>query len=214
MSITHERRMKLMAFADGELEGAERDEVCAWLATDGDAARFVNDLATLGDLVKLGHEGGAQAKAIAAFDVADAVMAKLADGEAREDPPAVVSLDAARARRRGSQSGLRSASLDGARRGTPPSEAGDGGPAWKVGAGIVVALALAASVLLIARSKGEQPLAGSTGSSVQPAANGTGPGVDVDLAESPGQTVSVFYLPSETTLTTSVVVWVDETGDK
>ena len=82
-------------------------------------------------------------------------------------------------------------------------------------AGVIAAaaLALAASVFLMTRAKDEQPIA--RGPSAQPApATVSSGGVDVDLHETPESSVSVFYLPSETNLTTSVVVWVDETGAK
>jgi hypothetical protein len=38
--------------------------------------------------------------------------------------------------------------------------------------------------------------------------------VDVDVEQTANNSVSVFYVPSETSLTTSVVVWVDEKGEK
>ena len=40
---------------------------------------------------------------------------------------------------------------------------------------------------------------------------GAGTGVAI---ESAGKSVSVFYLPTSNELSTSVVVWVDETGEK
>jgi anti-sigma factor RsiW len=186
MSVSNERMLKLMAYADGELEGAELEEVQAWLAEDPNAVRVVNELANLGELVTLGHEGSSAAKAIATFDIADAVLSRLHEEPKREHAsPAAVSLDAARARR---QRNLRMGGL------------------------VAAALALAASVFLVTRNKEEQPMAVT----VQPAATvAGGPGVEVDVVETPEQSVSVFYLPSESSLTTtSVVVWVDETGGK
>ena len=44
--------------------------------------------------------------------------------------------------------------------------------------------------------------------------SGNGAGVDVSTVNSPGSSVSVFYLPTANELSTSVVVWVDETGEK
>jgi anti-sigma factor RsiW len=72
------------------------------------------------------------------------------------------------------------------------------------------ALALASAFALTMRPKGDQPMARVTA----PAEPSSGTGVDVDVNETPGHSVSVFYVPSETNLTTSVVVWVDETGEK
>lgn len=65
-----ERAMKLMAYADGELEGEELAQVEKWLEEDAEAILFANDIAELGDLLKTGH-------APLAFDIADDVMAKI-----------------------------------------------------------------------------------------------------------------------------------------
>ncbi len=70
MTMTAERHMKLMAYADGELDGAELAEVEGWLSDDPDAARFVNDLAVLGDFVVLGQP-------VVEVNLADAIMAKV-----------------------------------------------------------------------------------------------------------------------------------------
>lgn len=76
------------------------------------------------------------------------------------------------------------------------------------------ALALAASVFVFSRNatNSEQPMARIPVAPVEPAS--AGPGVDVDVDETPGHSVSVFYVPNETmaTTTSSVVVWVDESG--
>jgi anti-sigma factor RsiW len=196
MSASSDRMLKLMAYADGELTGAERDEVEGWLAQENEAVRFANELANLGDLVKTGFAASPNGKAIASFDIADAVMAKVAaepsdKREAKSHSPTVVGLDAERARRQKNV---------------------------KVGAAALAALALAASVFMMTRSKEEQPMARApvqlTPAPAPAPTPSAGPGVDVDLVETPGHSVSVFYLPSESTLTTSVVVWVDETGEK
>jgi hypothetical protein len=105
------------------------------------------------------------------------------------------------------------------------------GSSLKIGAGIVAALALAASIFLVAQHRADEtPMAkGPSAPAVQPgqanqadpasterssvATNSPG-GVDVSTVNSPGNSVSVFYLPSANELSTSVVVWVDETGEK
>lgn len=181
--MTPERRLKLMAFADGELEGAEREEVLAWLAADAQAARFVNELATLGDLVKLGHEGSSRARAIASFDATDAIMAKVAAESA-----VVVPFDAARARRR------RNVAV-----------------AATIGAAATV-LAVAASVMLVVRPATQ--LAKTIAPPTAAPLVESGPGIEIDVDEARGSSVSVFFLPSESSLTTSVLLWVDETGEK
>lgn len=93
MSLSSERMLKLMAYADGELQGSERLEVETWLASDVDAVRFANELAGLGELVKTGHGASPAAKAIAGFNIADSVMAAVAKQE-KQAP--VISLEARR----------------------------------------------------------------------------------------------------------------------
>lgn len=184
-----DRMTKLMAYADGELEGDERLEVEKLIATDVDAARFVRELGTLGDYVRMGHED-AVAPAIAKVDLTSAIMDAVAKEKIAPHAAAPVtnvsSLDAARARRR------------------------------KIGAAVVAALALAASVFVMTRQKTEAPLAKAPATAEPPAvvAATGGAGVEVEAVESKGHSVSVFYLPSANELSTSVVVWVDETGEK
>lgn len=198
--ISKDRMLELMAYADGELVGAEREKVARWLATDADAARFVNDVANLGELVKLGYEGRSEAKAIASFDIADAVMAAVEkekdEDEEKAEPrqAAVVPIEVARAR------------------------AGKDRRALKVGGAVAAALALAASVFLVHRNtEQEAPIARAPATPPPAAAAATaevGGDVDVEIEETPGRSISVFHVPSETNLTTSVVVWVDESGGK
>ena len=193
MSVSPDRMMKLMAYADGELDDAEKAEVEKLVETNEEAARIVNAMLGLGDYVREGHESK-NAKVVAKVDLTDAIMKKV------EAEPAsnVRSLDAARAKRR------------------------------NVGVGVVAALALAASIFFVARDKqDEKPMASKpvpvqTQSAPQQMASGelpavnasTAAGVEVQAFESPGHSVSVFYLPSANELSTSVTVWVDETGEK
>lgn len=167
--MTSERHLKLMAYADGELDEIERAEVESWLAADADAVRFVNDIAVLGDYVALGRP-------VPEVDLSDAIMAKVEAAETKVVP--------IRSRR---------------------------GRGLAIGGGVAAALALAASIFLFTRPRGEEPLAG--GGAI-PTAAPVGTGVDVDLAEAPGESLGVFY--NETShATTSVTVWVDEpTGAK
>lgn len=192
-SSNTERMMKLMAYADGELEGAERAEVEKLIASDKDAARIVAQMGGLGDFVRLGHEDKV-APIVAKVNLTDAIM-KAVENETMEPakPKAagnVTSLDAARAKRR------------------------------NVGVAVAAALALAASIFVMTRDKqDEKPIA------VKPTPTQTAPstlanvnasasaGVEVEAVESPGHSVSVFYLPTANELSTSVTVWVDETGE-
>jgi anti-sigma factor RsiW len=193
MSLSSEHMLVLMAYADGELEGAERAEAERLLATEADAARFVAQVGGLGDLVQLGHDERS-AKTIATFDVADAVMSRVSSAGA----VGVTSLAEAREKRASSKRG--------------------GGSRLKIGAGIAAALALAASVLVFAQHRDEETPMARSSPAVQapgaPAQAGGGTGVEVSTVNSPGNSVSVFYLPSANELSTSVVVWVDETGEK
>jgi len=215
VSLTSENMLALMAFADGELEGDELAKAEALLATEPDAARFVEQIGGLGALVQLGHEDRS-AKAIAAFNIADAVMTLTCADTATPAAAAgsVTSLAAAREKR--------------AVREKPAAGTNARGALLKIGGGIAAAMALAASVFLFARQRTEEtpmakgvtppsvPAAQKAGAAGEPArtATATGTGVEVSTVNSPNNSVSVFYLPSVNELSTSVVVWVEETGEK
>jgi len=195
VSLSSDNMMKLMAYADGELDGADLEEAHKLLATDPDSVRFVEQIGGLGQMVSLGYEAST-AKTVAAFDVTDAVMALAKEDkqDKLERKAAVVSsLGAAREKRN----------------------------SLKIGAGIAAALALAASVFVFAQhrteetpmAKGPSAPAAQTVAVATPAPSGNGTGVEVNTVSSPGNSVSVFYLPSANELSTSVVVWVDE-GEK
>jgi anti-sigma factor RsiW len=206
MSMSSERMMKLMAYADGELEGAERDEVEKLVASNEEAARIVDAMLGLGDFVREGHK---LAPVIAKVNLTGAIMKSVEKAEIEPARPAkaaghVSSLDAARAKKR------------------------------NVGVGIVAALALAASVFVMMRDKtDEKPMAAKPAPTQTQSSPATSPvpqqmasveapsmnastsaGVEVQAFESPGHSVSVFYLPTANELSTSVTVWVDETGEK
>lgn len=218
MSLTSENMLVLMAYADGELEGDERLAAEKLLATEPDAVRFVEQVAGLGDLVELGHEDRS-AETIAKFDVADSVMSRITLTKdvkpAATEKPKVASLAEARDARE--------------RRGKAPTAKEQRGSNIKIGAGIAAALALAASVFVFAQHRTEEtPMAKAPSApaaqATQVVAQGTGTpapattvggaGVEVSTENSPSNSVSVFYLPSANELSTSVVVWVDETGEK
>lgn len=199
MTLSSDIMLKLMAYADGELAGDDLTEVEDILATNADAVRFVNDIANLGDIVQEGHASCA-GKAIASFDIADAVMAKI-----EAEPKAALE---------GSQSapvspvtGVSSLAAERAKRSRRT----------QVGAGVAAVLALAAAVFLVARPQetpmAPAPVAANTTPAPEPS-NGAPVEVDVTATDTPGQSVSVFYLPAANEVTTSVVVWVDETGAK
>jgi anti-sigma factor RsiW len=197
MSMSSERMMKLMAYADGELDGTEKVEVEKLVESNEEAARIVNAMLGLGDFVREGNQQKV-APLIAKVDLTDAIMKKVEKAEIEPAKPAsnVSSLDAARAKKR------------------------------NVGVGIVAALALAASIFFVMQNKpDEKPMAAKPvpaptqtapapqqmASNELPAVNAsTSAGVEVQAFESPGHSVSVFYLPTANELSTSVTVWVDE----
>jgi hypothetical protein len=197
VSLTQDAMMKLMAYADGEAEGADLVEVERLLAKEPDAASFVEQIAGLGAVVKTAH-AARRDEALAGFDVLDAVMAKVK--ETTPDPaepakagaakPRVASLDDARARRR----------------------------RVTIAAGVAAALALAASVFLFGKPE-EQPMAQAprvAPAAVEPAPTemsamaASVPAIVVEPIESPGQSVKVIYGPGKNEMSTSVIIWVDE----
>lgn len=98
MSLSEQRMLELMAFADGELEPAEHERVAASLAGDAEARAFLAQLGPLGAALRDAWEARLDTSPL---DVAGAVMTRL-DAEPAAPPAAatVHSLDAARARRR------------------------------------------------------------------------------------------------------------------
>jgi hypothetical protein len=158
------------------------------LASDADAATFIEQVAGLGEIVELGHQDRL-GKTIAAFDVTSAVMSAIASAApaAAETARAtnVRSLTAARAKKSGS-GGL------------------------KVGVAVAAALALAASIFVFTQHRHDETPMALAPAPAAPLTTGSS-GVAI---ESAGKSVSVFYLPTESELSTSVVVWVDETGEK
>jgi hypothetical protein len=194
VSLSQDAMMKLMAYADGEAQGADLVEVERLLAKEPDAARFVEQIAGLGGVVKAGH-AARRDEALASFDVLDAVMAKVKDTTPDPAEPAkapVASLAEARARRQ----------------------------RVTIAAGVAAALALAASVFLFEKPT-EEPMAHAPSAPVTAPAHGvvappptemaaTVPGIVVEPIESPGQSVKVIYGPGKNEMSTSVIIWVDE----
>lgn len=186
MKLSEGRLQQLMAYADGELSGTDRIEVEALLSESHDAREFLAQLGHLGGLVRDGWQERPEVKKVASFDIADDIMKAVA-AEAPK-PKGVTSLEEARAKKKKSS----------------PVVTG----------GIVVAfLAAAAAVALVARSPSELPVAKAPVQATAPAAP-AGPGVEVEAVGAPGSSVSVYQLPGASELSTSVVVWVEEQGEK
>jgi anti-sigma factor RsiW len=196
-SQSSDEMIKLMAYADGELEGSERDEVEKLLEKDADAQAFVRQLGGLGVHIRVAHRN--RAKNYPRIDLGDAIMAKVEsitpdpkEENAQKSEKAVAkvsSLDAARAKR---------------------------ASRMKAGAIVAAALALAASIFVMTRQPSEAPMAQSP-KTLTPAQNtpvAAHAAIEVNAVESSGQSVSVFYLPStKDELSTDVVVWVEESGE-
>lgn len=72
---------QLMAYLDGELAGPELAAIETLIAENPDAARVVGELDVLGECIRV-----AEPHSAAGFDVADAVMAKIAAPAAAEAP--------------------------------------------------------------------------------------------------------------------------------
>jgi hypothetical protein len=205
--LTNKQMMQLMAFADGELEGAEKDEIAALIEKDRDASDLLAEMGHLGDAVRVIEPRALPS--LDSFDIADAVMAKLdAKSEAPaknadEDKLRVVSLEAAREKRR------------------------------RVGVFVGTAIALAAGIALVVRTHpNEEPQATSglavksidsiavpspksppaSSEASQQVANAAAEpsGVEVNVADSPQTGVSVFYLPGANATGASAVVWIDD----
>jgi len=180
-----ERAMKLMAYADGELEGEELAEVEKWLAEDAESTLFANDLAELGDLLKIGHPKRD-------FDIADAVMAKISLEEQNPAEKAAAKVVPLKPRV------------------VAPKKRNTVG--WVV-AGL--ALAASVFFVTRSKHEDEAPMARTTSPLVQPVQNAAASvkgSVDV---ESAGNSVSVIYVPDEKNVgSTTTVVWVEESGGK
>ena len=209
--------MKLMAYADGELEGIERRDAELLLAREPEAVTFIEQVADLGSILKEGHEDR-HANLFASFDIADAVMA--ATKTVTQDKPDAKA-DAA-ADKGASVTSIAEIAAKRAAREAQSGKAGQG-RVYKIGGAVIAALALAASIFVVARGHNQetpmasnQPSVQTQGTAAANVANPTfnaenGPGVAIDSA---GKSVSVFYLPTANELSTSVVVWVDESGEK
>lgn len=74
MSLSEDKLMQLMAYADGELRPEEAAQVEAWLAESEEARRVVASFAPLGDFVRTTVAAGQVREPC---DVADAVMARI-----------------------------------------------------------------------------------------------------------------------------------------
>jgi hypothetical protein len=227
-TLSRDAMLELMAYADGELEGADLARVEALVASSDEARRIVQSMGGVAEWVRVADAESPRREAThrMADGIAVAVMAQIAmSAAAIPGSPASpsISLDAARARR-------------ASRRYPAP------GRLAAAGAGL---LALAAGTVLFLRTSGpgvdarhaahtkatKSVVAQAEGPSIGPlpgsvaanagvesvAQNGADDvsGVDVEQVESPSHQVSVFYLPAVAAAAagsnaSSVVVWIGD----
>jgi negative regulator of sigma E activity len=206
-SLPKDKLLQLMAYADGELEGEDLASVEKLVAENAEAKRFVESLGALGDHIRL--VGDPEPK-ITLEGIAETVMARIEREERKANTQKRIVVDLAQVRAERAQMAGRT-----------------GGGAWKVGAFVAAALALAAGAVFMLR--GEQPGAHNT-PQVQPQSQSAHPqlpiqlpkenvlasiaaGVDVESLDAP-EAVSVFYVPAVNAAAnanaSSVVVWIED----
>lgn len=211
-TLSKDTLLELMAYADGELEGGDRERIEKLVAESDEAKAFVQNLEALGGHIRL---AGDPEPTITLDGIADTVLARI-EREERKAPTQkriVVALDEIRA----GQDKRKAA------RATPA------GAPWKPVAGVVVAaLALAASVAMLMRE--DKPGASNQPQAPKPEQQQSAPrptqpdgvkevlaamtqGVDVETVDAP-QAVSVFYVPAMNAAAganvSSVVVWIED----
>jgi len=221
MTLSHEAMIELMQFADGELDAEARVRVEALLESSAEARGVVDAMGTLGEVVREGIEERASTSGRAADGIADGVMAAIATAAAE-----------GREARGGDRNVVPFAP---SRPALPvPRKVRAGGAS-----AVVAVLALAAGVVLFARSKEPTPSHGDLFASAPPSAI-SGPaassaaskaiaqiassgaeagGVDLEEVRSIRNKVNVFFTPAPPTPTqgtsarASVVVWIDDSDD-
>jgi hypothetical protein len=197
MSLDAATLEKLMAFADGELDPAERTQIEELVRTNPDAANVVRELGVLGECIRVVE---AQRPHVAADKIADDVMARIAaapHGLAPEGSRGnLVSLAARRRRTYGIVAALvaAAAAVVIIARGLGPEETPTANVAPTQGAPTQVAPTPAPS--------SEPTSTGNVGAVVASAE----PARESDTPSN----VSVIVVPSEGEATSSVVIWLGE----
>ena len=194
---------KLMAYADGELDGAERIEIEALVKANHDAARVLEELSVLGDCMRIVAETH---PIVMPTGMVDAVMARL-----QEDAKPTVSVERTMVGSEASTSRARVVDLASRRRRT-----------YGAIAGLVAA---AAAVVLVARITNEETPTASTRAVAAVTAPAPSPAappassvamanpVEKPASEKPGDlpsSVSVILVPSEGETASSIVIWLGE----
>lgn len=195
---------KLMAFADGELEGTDRTEIAALIDSNPDAARVVIEMGVLGDCVRvLGEARPVDRAETPGASIAHVVMATIASDDTK------ISKKIA-GPRTGRTQGAQVIDFAARRRRT-----------YGIVAGLIAA---AAAVVIVARGPSTDPGEGPAANvapppapppatvvatAASPAASSAAFAVAVaDSTEKPS--VSVIVVPSEGETAPSVVIWLGE----
>jgi hypothetical protein len=205
MNLSHETVLELMALADGELQGEERERAERLVATSEEARRVVDSLRAGEVGAWLAGSMNERASASGADGIADAVM------NAVKVPAVPVRVSQA--------GGLVSVAPVRSRR---PSRFG------VAATGFAAVLALAAAVALYVRVGADHPEGHAPVASVEAppaplqapstriAQVGPAAGVEVNEIDAPSRGVSVFEIPAgaaaamQSAGASSVVVWVEE----
>jgi hypothetical protein len=200
MSLRPDVMMNLMAYADGELDAAERAKVEELLRSNEEARRVVSAMGALGDVVR---EGAAEREPVslrAADGIADGVMAALAKEDSTRkanDGGKVVSLAAARASRMPYVAAALVAAAAGAvlffRTPSGPVVTVEDKSPIAMGSAPASAAAPSAPASAVATAESDE-------------------GVDLEEAESTQDKVDVFFTssPAKAGAVASVVVWIDD----
>jgi hypothetical protein len=191
MSLPRETMLQLMALADGELEGEERERAEKLAASSDEARQVVETLRA--PVMSAWLEEAMDGRLAAADGIADAVMAKLGAGAGGGDGGVVRRIDA---RSRRSRTPLVVGGLAGVLaiaaamllyfRGQDADVAPPPGP---------VAIVQSVAPPVVAPSVQPEPPASSLTAVAQQAAN-AGLGVEVNEIDSPAHDVTVFEIPA------------------
>ncbi|WP_394843072.1 hypothetical protein LZC95_39225 [Pendulispora brunnea] len=193
-----EAMLDLMAYADGELEGAAAERVAAWVARDAEAARWVEEFRTLSECIAVSESARPVPKAV--DRIVDSVMEKATRYEVDRKPnadPKPIRM------RRAVVAGTVSAALALA-------------ASWfmffrtpdfpETSAPTTVA-----STAPAAPSEPETPGTEPSAVAAAPENEVTPGGVELEQVESPSREISVFYVPAVSgESASSVVVWIGD----
>ena len=183
MSLDAGTLQKLMAFADGELEGDDRKAIEDLVRSNQDAARIVQELGVLGDCLRV--VGTEQSDRAAADGIADAVMGRIA--AEREPRGKVIDLVSRRRRTYGTVAALVAAAAAVALVARGPEEE----PRAEI--------PVAPAPMLTAEKRVEPT----------PAPPTTVASAATEPAPAPSN-VSVIVVPSEGETASSIVIWLGE----